>query len=262
MLIECKWCKSSLVQGGGPKSHPEWDRWKCKGCGSFGYVKNPNSAELSDIYKSAWSEPANSGAFATGSTDEGIANSLLKAVQFPATDICNVTCLDFGGGSGYFAKVLSEHGVNLTVYEPYGESLAMANNVRWVKEQKEIPRDAFDWIFMIEVVEHLLDPVEDLRKIFSYLAPGGKLVITTPNAKGWRAKLSGFDWREVQNPTHINLFSQSSLVPELRKLGFVNVKRLHRPVRYRQSGVKSVALSITQMLGVDGGLRCIAEKPS
>ncbi|MCC7222023.1 MAG: methyltransferase domain-containing protein, partial [Candidatus Contendobacter sp.] len=103
-----------------------------------------------------------------------------------------------------------------------------------------------------------LNPQKQLEKIRRSLAPGGKLIVTTPNAKGWRAKIDNFSWREANNPTHINLFSESALKSCLAKAGFTGVKRIFQPVTYKATGLKALALSMTQRLGIDGGLRFVA----
>ena len=113
---------------------------------------------------------------------------------------------------------------------------------------------------MIEVVEHMLDPEYELKMIKEHLAPGGKLVITTPNAKGWRALKDGFKWREAQNATHINLFSTDALIKCLQNAGYKKIKRVLRPVKYNVSGLKGLFLSVTQMIGIDGGIRLVVKK--
>jgi hypothetical protein len=108
----------------------------------------------------------------------------------------------------------------------------------------------------------LLDPIEQLINIRKRLLPGGKLLITTPNSKGWRARFDGAKWREVQNPTHVNLFTEKALRICLKKAGFNNVHRILRPISYNTKGVLRLILSTTQMLGIDGGLRIIAKVDS
>ena len=256
-MYQCKWCYSAIKIGKGPAAVPEWKRWQCTKCGSFGYVSEPDNEALSQLYQSAWQDPNRIGSFAAGSTNELISHSLLKAIRFSPNG-CN--CLDYGGGKGYFTKALLECGCdNLTVYEPFGQNPGI-ESVNWINDSNNILEESFEWIFMIEVLEHLLNPQKDLMKIFRYLVPGGKLFITTPNAKGWRAKTDGFDWREVQNPTHINLFTGAILKKCLIEAGFSTPKRIFRPVNYKGKGLKAMALSMTQLVGIDGGLRFIATK--
>ena len=34
----CIWCDALVEFGQGPSVRPAWKRWKCKGCGVFGYI--------------------------------------------------------------------------------------------------------------------------------------------------------------------------------------------------------------------------------
>ena len=254
-IEDCKWCESSIKFGIGPIDRPDWKRWHCNKCGSFGYINNPSIEELSNVYQSAWGDSDDNGDFAAGSTSRKIANSLLDIVNWSPTQN---NCLDYGGGKGNFTISLIQRGAkNITVFEPFGKNPGL-QYVNWVNNMNQLGSELFEWIFMIEVIEHLLDPQEELEKVRKHLLPGGKLVITTPNAKGWRARMDGFKWREVQNPTHINLFSEKTLKTILLESGFSSAKRILRPVKYNAQGFKSVALSVTQMIGIDGGLRFIA----
>ena len=256
-MRECRWCGADTELGSGPASRPAWKRWHCNGCGAFGYVNSPNAGELSQVYETAWQDSGYSGAFAAGSTDEKIAHSLLNAVNFKAIDS---KLLDYGGGKGNLAKVLITKGCkNLTVFEPFGKNPGL-QALNWISNFSDLHDEKFEWIFMIEVLEHLLNPQEELEKILQHLSPGGKLLITTPNARGWRARIDGFKWREVQNPTHINLFTAQTLEACLLKAGYSSVKRILRPVTYRATGFKSLGLAVTQLIGVDGGLRFVAVK--
>jgi 2-polyprenyl-3-methyl-5-hydroxy-6-metoxy-1,4-benzoquinol methylase len=145
----------------------------------------------------------------------------------------------------------------LTVFEPFGQNPGL-QSVKWINDLADVEGETFDWIFMVEVLEHLLDPQQELARIRRNLKPGGKLVITTPNARGWRARLDGFKWREAQNPTHINLFTPRTLKDSLLKAGYSGAERIRRPVTYNTTGLKALVLAMTQMIGVDGGLRFVS----
>lgn len=258
-MIVCKWCRSQVEFGKSPRQVPEWGRWQCKSCGAIGYRKDPGIDELSAIYVAAWHDSIKTGKFAAGSTSEVIADSILSVM----TDGLYLgSCLDYGGGKGVFAKSLCKKNASeIYVIEPFGSDPKIPQVV-WLSDLADLPiRKRFDWIFMIEVIEHLLDPVCELTKIRECLKPTGKLVITTPNSKGWRARVGGTGWREAQNPTHINLFSSKALCTCLHRAGFTQVDRILKPVRYNSNGLPGVILAVTQMLGIDGGLRVVASSP-
>ena len=111
---------------------------------------------------------------------------------------------------------------------------------------------------MIEVVEHLTDPVVQLKKICKKLNNDGWLFITTPNTKGINATLNGEKWKESNNPTHINLFSYEGISELLFKAGFKEIIRIKGTVNYKSSFLSSRLLNLAQLLQIDGGLRVIA----
>jgi SAM-dependent methyltransferase len=255
-FIKCKWCNSITVNGAPPAHEKEFARWLCTGCGAMGYIKDPTAEELVQIYKKAWNDTNDTGRFATGTTSTRVACSLISV-------FCGSTvrgsCLEFGGGHGKLAETLLEHEVDdVIVYEPFGSRQNIAG-IRWLSSWDQLPLNKkFDWIFMVEVIEHLLDPVGELSRIRRRMSPGGKLAITTPNARGWRPIIEGTDWREAQNPTHINIFSPIALETCLRRSGFNQIQRLYKPVRYDKKKFFNFCLATMQILGIDGGIRVVA----
>lgn len=78
----------------------------------------------------------------------------------------------------------------------------------------------FDYVTMDQVLEHLPNPIEFLKGVYSILRVGGILIISTPNANGWGAKLFGRKWINWHTPYHLNLFSKKSIEITARKSGF------------------------------------------
>jgi len=101
--------------------------------------------------------------------------------------------LDFGGGDGDFAALLAGEGYPTAVYEPSSERAALVAarldgrpgflGVVGHAFGGAAAEEPFDVIFLVEVIEHVLDadlaPV--LARLDHLLAPGGRIVITTPN---------------------------------------------------------------------------------
>ena len=135
-----------------------------------------------------------------------------------------------------------------------------SQGMEWISSPGKLPPGIrFDWVLLIEVIEHLHDPVRELRIIRKLLAPGGKLALTTPNSKGWRARIEGLRWREAQNPTHLHIFSLPAITACLTRSGFHHIRRIYRPARYQEKKLNQTLLAITQMLGIDGGMRITAQ---
>jgi SAM-dependent methyltransferase len=78
---------------------------------------------------------------------------------------------------------------------------------------------SFDAVFMIDVLEHLADPVRTLVKVSQMLRPGGVLCLVTPDAASAAAWVLGRRWWGML-PGHVVLFPHQRLCELLRTLGF------------------------------------------
>lgn len=89
---------------------------------------------------------------------------------------------------------------------------------------------SFDVISLIEVVEHLSDPLSFARSLFDYLRPGGLAVIQTANFLGRQARRAGPDYHYYL-PGHLFYYSSQNLKELLRQAGFERFV-LYRPVDF------------------------------
>jgi 2-polyprenyl-3-methyl-5-hydroxy-6-metoxy-1,4-benzoquinol methylase len=69
----------------------------------------------------------------------------------------------------------------------------------------------FDVILLSHVIEHVLDPVAVLRRVAEFLAPQGKIVVTTPNTRGIGFLIYGSCWLALDAPRHIFLFDTNTI---------------------------------------------------
>jgi 2-polyprenyl-3-methyl-5-hydroxy-6-metoxy-1,4-benzoquinol methylase len=86
-------------------------------------------------------------------------------------------------------------------------------------------RCTFDVVTLDQVIEHVADPVTVLRGIDQVLKPGGRLILSTPNANGWGARVFGQRWIHWHAPYHLQFFSESSLQGAATKAGLVVERR-------------------------------------
>ena len=80
---------------------------------------------------------------------------------------------------------------------------------------------------MFDVLEHVTDPKATLLEAHRILSKDGLLVINTPDAESFWAKILGKHWQLIMPPEHINYFSPKNLSEYLSKNGFetaVNTK--------------------------------------
>jgi SAM-dependent methyltransferase len=87
------------------------------------------------------------------------------------------------------------------------------------------PADAYDVVAMSQVIEHVHDPLELLAESRRVLRPGGRLVLSTPNAQALAHRRYGRAWRGLEPPRHLHIFTRAALAQVAQKCG-LRVERL------------------------------------
>ena len=103
------------------------------------------------------------------------------------------TVLDVGCGAGLLAEPLARLGAKVTAIDPAAELIAAARNhaagqgldIDYRVSAVENVAGNFDLITAMEVIEHTADPQQFLHDLARRLAPGGLLILSTPNATRW-----------------------------------------------------------------------------
>ena len=75
-------------------------------------------------------------------------------------------------------------------------------------------------VVMLEVLEHLFEPQQELESVRSVLQPGGLLLITTPNFNALSRLALGNDWAVLSPEEHVYYFTEGTLTTLLRRVGF------------------------------------------
>ncbi len=105
------------------------------------------------------------------------------------------------------------------------------------------PSNTFDVIYMSHVIEHVHEPISLLRECVRVLKPGGTFVLLTPNLAGWGHARYGDNWRGLEPPRHLYLFTPQSLARTLRASGF------------QSSRIRTVAANARYILSMSIALR-------
>jgi ubiquinone/menaquinone biosynthesis C-methylase UbiE len=107
-------------------------------------------------------------------------------------DILNKRILDIGAGRGYMAKRLGDYIRDkggdpahvITACDLYPEYFLYKDisceKVEFINELP-FPKESFDIVYAIEVIEHLKNPYDFIQELFRVIRPGGEIIITTPN---------------------------------------------------------------------------------
>ena len=108
-------------------------------------------------------------------------NSLLLNIILQSSgDCCRM--LDFGAGIGTFAKLLRNRGVDVVCVEP---DVLLANGLLrdgflTFNSLNEVPDGSFDFIFTLNVLEHIENDQTSFCRLATKLARGGRLLIYVP----------------------------------------------------------------------------------
>jgi len=148
--------------------------------------------------------------------------------------------VDIGCGSGLFEVELFSDGYkNITGIDPSKSSVDKLLN-KGIKafvgsiydEPTEDVRDSFDGVFLIAVMEHLLDPKKAIEKIKKYINKNGKIFICVPDYSKMDINLT--PQPNNFNQEHINYFSRKSLNNLLNLYGFKETYSI--PITYKYVG--------------------------
>jgi len=85
-------------------------------------------------------------------------------------------------------------------------------------------KNSFDVVTYQDVIEHVTDPVGELKKVYRILKPGGIVFLVTPDVGGFWSRLLGPLWYHYKPVEHVVYFSQKTMKQALKKAGFRNIK--------------------------------------
>ena len=133
--------------------------------------------------------------------------------------------LDIGCGNGDFLKTAKD--ARWEVYgcdpDPSAFELARKHTPHLRQGGSEAWNDKkgfFQAITLNHVVEHLHYPIETFAQCHDMLAPGGLLHIETPNFDAVGRDVYAINWRGLEVPRHLVLFTWGSLQEALEKSGY------------------------------------------
>ena len=160
--------------------------------------------------------------------------------------------LDVGCGSGAFLSGMRRRGWDVVGVEP---DLVAADAARrsgldvrdGMLTDAAFADDSFDAIVLSHVIEHVHDPIGLLRECHRVLRPGGTLVIMTPNLTSVGHRRFGADWRGLEPPRHLHIFSVDALARCVERVA-LEVSRVRTSARLVR-GIWWVSRSIQHHAG-------------
>ena len=133
--------------------------------------------------------------------------------------------LDVGCACGFLLEAAARRG-----FQPVGVELSEwavayarrefgAEVHRGTLADQDFANASFDVVVMADVIEHLPDPVSELRRVYDLLRPGGLILILTPDIGSLAARLAGRHWWALLDDHHC-YFSAATIALLLRNCNF------------------------------------------
>lgn len=158
--------------------------------------------------------------------------------------------LDFGCGDGGFVGLAAEFG-----FEAHGVDFSASRRRRAEARGLALVPDLDHWnrnrlgqvdaVTMIEVLEHLVDPVAALREVATVLEPGGVLLIEVPDCSGIDTPGDFGEFNHLNPLEHVNAFVPATLERLCSRVGFEPARR---PPVFVTPGLVGVARAVAESM--------------
>jgi SAM-dependent methyltransferase len=197
---------------------------RCTTCGTQFLDPQPTDERLAEIYGDAYYEP-----WSVESAD--VVDRIKRKTAQPALDACRIepgsVLLDVGCGTGSVLADAAERGAH-----PYGIDV----NPRAIDAARERAPAAglhvgrlsdhpfagikFDAVVMIDFLEHVRDPEQELATVRARMRSGSRLVLSTPRVDGPLRRVLRRHWPQYREE-HLTYFSRRGITDLLQRCGFV-----------------------------------------
>ena len=188
-MPECRLCGAANERVWLPQPLASW--YRCAGCGLFFVHPQPDDDALGRLYQSAYYDRPVTDDPAALARRERVWGERLSALE---RVVSGRRLLDVGCGTGLFLACAARRG-----WAVHGQERDASALRAWPADQVFIgPLDDLPVapegcaaVTLFDVIEHVRDPLAFLRLARRHLAPGGALVLTTPNLGTLKHRLLG-----------------------------------------------------------------------
>ena len=225
-------CKDRFATG------EEFEVCRCSSCG-FTFTQNfPDEKEIDRYYES----PAY---ISHSNTDKGIVNRAYHLVRRmmlqrkahlveKLTLLKNGKILDYGAGTGHFARTMAARGWNVTAIEKNAKARELAQKAFGfgmypVEALATIAEREMDVVTMWHVMEHIQNPDNMWKELYRILDDTGVAIIAVPNSTSYDAQKYKEHWAAYDVPRHLWHFSPSTIMRWGEKHGFLLERQYTMP---------------------------------
>jgi SAM-dependent methyltransferase len=200
--------------------------WKCDRCG-FIFAPEANSQELVDLY----------GKLDDAEYVNGLESRCLQFRRLLDKVLClfpsSQSMLDVGAGMGLLVREGQAKGLKAVGVEPSrwlveaGRSHFGLDILQGILPHPNLTNQTFDLVFLVDVLEHVADPLALLSHCRRALSPNGALIVIAPDVHSMAARILGKKWWHFRL-AHVGYFDRKTLISAATRSGF-------RPFRFMRA---------------------------
>jgi SAM-dependent methyltransferase len=234
---------------------------RCADCDAISIADVP-SDRMSEIYPETYYSFSEGRMSLAQRVKQWLDRRMFKRL-FAGIEGTSLAALDVGGGTGWLltqARAVEPRLHHTAVVdidaqarqgaEKLGHAFHLGRVESFVGERK------YDLILLLNLIEHVEDPVAILAKMRDLLAPGGKILAKTPNHDSLDARLFRHSsWGGYHCPRHWVIFTPESFERAVRKAG-LQLDRIELT-----QGAPFWAVSILEWLGRRGWTKVDRARP-
>jgi len=180
-------------------------------------------------------------------------NTRKDLLSFIDKNYLGLTILEIGAGSGETLLELKKTGIANKIYgydlvdiclnKSEFESFIVGNI-----EKDPIPfNEKFDIIILADVLEHLVEPEKVLEKLISFLKKNGKIYISLPNIRNYKAMYNiffkgDFKYEEegVLDQTHLRFFCKKNMKALITKIDGLQLVETVSNLKHTKSKISTI----------------------
>lgn len=202
--------------------------YRCSGCGFM------QCHEIHDAV--SFYESLSDHAYEAGREQRMLqADALLKVCLSHLAPVRKIArLLDIGAGSGILLEAATRRGISAEGVEPSSWLAAAARKHGCRVFEGTLPhseaKGPYDIITIVDVIEHVTDPLELLRHARRLLSSDGIMLVVTPDSNSIAARLMGWKWWHYR-VAHIGYFQRRTLELACESAG-LSVRHAERPGWY------------------------------
>jgi SAM-dependent methyltransferase len=206
------------VEGHISRAQDGWQVVRCTSCGLLATWPSPDHTTLDEIYES-------DDYFDSRSMTEAALDPWLGRMQEILAALPPVTgpILDFGAGPGHLVNAARHLSVPMEGIERSQRARHLARKLYGIELRPNLPRPGeltAGAVTALHVVEHVRDPVADLRRLRSLVAPGGVVFIEVPHAGTVDMRSPSRRRKILDLPAHLHHFTPESLNEVVTRAGW------------------------------------------